>query len=76
MDAKKVYGTTVLVWAMAVVGHLLVYLFDAAYAPPTEEVYANGFLYQLTAFVLTRLSMWVLALILVLWLEFFVLRKK
>jgi hypothetical protein len=75
-NPQQVYWVTVAVWALFMAGHMAWYVRQALAALPTDEVYANALGFQLVAFGLTRLPLWLLGLIALLLAEFVLFRRR
>ena len=73
---QQIYWVTAAVWALFVVGHMAWYVLRAFAALPTDESYANRLGFQLVAFGLTKLPIWLPGLIALLLAEFFLLRRR
>lgn len=70
------YGLTLSVWTILVLGDLGWHLFRAFSMLPTDEVYANGGGFQFLAFVLTRFPYWAVGILMILLVEFFIVRRR
>jgi hypothetical protein len=75
-NPRRVYRWTLGLWCALVAAHLAKYLHDVFSSPPSPDLYANALGFQLIAFGLTQLSYWIVALIVLLLLEFLLLRRR
>lgn len=73
---QKIYGWTTAIWAACVVVHLTWTVVHQRGLPSTEEVYVQALSFQIGVFVLTRLPLWLAALLMVLIFEFAAFGRK
>ncbi|WP_036840165.1 hypothetical protein [Polaromonas sp. CF318] len=73
---RYLYRLSLATWASLLVGHLFWYLYQAFAAFPIDETYTNGIGFQLLAFGLMKLPFWLLALVMVLLIEFFLFGRR
>lgn len=64
------------VWGILTVGDLLWYLRRAFSRLPTDETYSDGVAFQIIAFSLTTLPVWLAGLILLLVIDYWVFRRR
>ena len=67
---------TVILWTIGVGCHASYYVHSVLSGPPSPDLYANGVGFQLVAFALARLPVWLLSLVLLLVAEFWILGRS
>lgn len=72
---QVIYRWTLVVWAVAAVGHLLWFVIEGR-SLLTDELYARDFLFQTAAFAFFRFPYWIGGLMVALILEFAIFRIK
>ena len=74
-QSLRIFLGTVILWAIGVGCHASYYVHSVLSGPPSPDLYANSVGFQLVAFALLRLPVWLLSLVLLLVVEFSILGR-
>ena len=67
---QKVYFLTVILWLMLVVCHAAWFVISILSGPPSPDLYANNWVFQIVVFVIFRFPVWLVLILVLLFVEF------